>query len=815
MSDLPSRAHTGRLLPIVIGLVISSSLLPAVAPRADASTSPTLSTTPSVPPAPLDITTSPGLFPSFKPSVSDYVIRCTGAPIPVAVSAPPGSEVAIADQPAASGTFVVRVTATPGQSFTLAITDGGGTTMTAHVRCLPLDFPIWVPLATDPGTTPQAQFYVVSPISPATPTGTAQYLALFDTNDVPVWWVNTTTSAGSVGFGTLLTNGDVAWTTGNGSPAEVRALDGSTVRTIAAPAGQTDEHELIALPNGDYLVGARVIRPGVSLASWGGDATSLTNVSIFDFLFYELSPTGAVVWSWDTFDHIPVSETDPQWRSTLLRGGAPYDVYHWNSLDPYGGTLLASFRHLDAVYNIDRGSGNIVWKLGGSGRPDATSLAIAGDPVFAGGSGFGGQHDARFLPDGTVTVYDDQTGRAGTPRAVRYAISAGSATMVETVSDPLVTSTICCGSARKLPGSDWVLSGGFTSVETELTSSGQRAWGMRLPSTLSYRTIPVMPGMLAIDQLRQGMDAQATGHATTSRAITVARLSGADAIATAVAISQHDWAQPGSETGGPMLPAKFASAVVIAGSGLASTDALVAAPLAVAKNAPLLLNGPSGLDPRNLAEIARVLPGGGPPSVVGGPAVIGPGIDTALEEDRYQVTRLAGSDRYSTAVAVADNGLDNPATIVEATGLGAADALVSGPAAAHAGGAVLLTDGPSQAEPTAAYLTSHPRELRYAVGGPASLADPGATAIVGADRYQTATMVAAQFFASPPAVLGIADGDAASAGASIGTDGGALLLSTGTLPAPATTASYLNDDTAVVIVDEYGSATSEPFPLSD
>jgi len=46
-----------------------------------------------------------------------------------------------------------------------------------------------------------------------------------------------------------------------------------------------------------------------------------------------------------------------------------------------------------------------------------------------------------------------------------------------------------------------------------------------------------------------------------------------------------------------------------------------------------------------------------------------------------------------------------------------------------------------QAAETAAYLAAHPGK-HYAVGGPASAADPSATAVIGSDRYVTSTMVA-------------------------------------------------------------------------
>src|SRR5207302_1287006 len=109
------------------------------------------------------------------------------------------------------------------------------------------------------------------------------------------------------------------------------------------------------------------------------------------------------------------------------------------------------------------------------------------------------------------------------------------------------------------------------------------------------------------------------------------------------------------------------------------------------------------------------------------------------------------------AVQIADQGLGNPATVLEATGLGFADALSGGAAAAKVHGAILLTDGDAQAPDTAAYLAAHPSDTRYALGGPAAHADPAATEEVGRDRYETSAMVAEAFFPLP-AIAGAADG---------------------------------------------------------
>lgn len=224
----------------------------------------------------------------------------------------------------------------------------------------------------------------------------------------------------------------------------------------------------------------------------------------------------------------------------------------------------------------------------------------------------------------------------------------------------------------------------------------------------------------------------------------VTRLYGATRIGTAIALSEVAFQKTGS-----------AQAVVLARDD-EPWDALSGGPLAGAKQGPLLLTETTGLDPATACEISRVLPVGASVYVLGGPAAISSSVDSQLRAAGYQVVRLFGADRYATAVAIM-GALGNPSLVFEATGLNFPDALAAGPAAIVKGAGILLTNGSSQAPETASYLQAHPGDTRYALGGPAAAADPGAKAIVGADRYDTAAQIAADFF-NAPAYVATADG---------------------------------------------------------
>ena len=266
------------------------------------------------------------------------------------------------------------------------------------------------------------------------------------------------------------------------------------------------------------------------------------------------------------------------------------------------------------------------------------------------------------------------------------------------------------------------------------------------------------------------------------------RVFGADRVATSVQASQSTFPAAGS-----------AGAAVLA-NFTAFADALPGVPLAVAKHAPLLLSPGDALDGRVAAELQRALPAGATVYLLGGLAALSPSLAAQVQALGFTVVRYGGATRFQTASIIADQGLGDPTVILEATGLNFPDALAGGAAAAHLGGAILLTIGTTQAPETAAYLAAHPPTTKYALGGPAAAADPAATAVAGADRYQTATLVAA--LVPAPTVVGVASGttfaDALSGGANIGAAGGPMVLVPPSGPLPAPVQAYLTANKASI-----------------
>jgi hypothetical protein len=442
------------------------------------------------------ITTSPALTRAFDPAVTDYAyVYKPGSPVDVTVTAPTGTTVSIDGQPFQGSTSTTQVSIVPGQSFSFVV-NNAGTSQTYHVRCLPVDFPVWT---TERSGTPQADYYVFVPTESTTMAPSGNYIVVADTYGVPMWWFKNTTLPVDA---KLLPNGNIAWTS---SPTgQEHKLDGSLVRsfTPTSPAGvELDVHEIQLLPNGNYIYISDVNRPSIDLSSIGGMASA----TVLDTVIQEVTPGGSLVWQWSSLDHTTLSEVDPTWRIQFVQARDPADPYHMNSVELDGDGYITSIRHLNAVYRIDKATGNVTWKLGGSQR--AESLAFVGDPY----NNFGGMHDARLLPDGTITIHDNGSQRMRPPRSVRYRIDTGArtATLVEQLTDPEVNSSFCCGSSAKLASGNWVMAWGGTSSITEMTPSGSRVFRIKTtPPFFTYRAVPIAQGVLTREALRSGMDAQ-------------------------------------------------------------------------------------------------------------------------------------------------------------------------------------------------------------------------------------------------------------------------------------------------------------------
>jgi putative cell wall-binding protein len=156
-------------------------------------------------------------------------------------------------------------------------------------------------------------------------------------------------------------------------------------------------------------------------------------------------------------------------------------------------------------------------------------------------------------------------------------------------------------------------------------------------------------------------------------------------------------------------------------------DAVAVSALAAAKGRPILLTG-DGAVPAATSGLVRAR-GLSTVTVVGGTAVVP---DSALAELRAagaQVRRLAGTNRYETSLAIADEAVSEGLSSTQiwlVTGTNYPDALTAGAAAASTGGVLVLVDGNGWTGSVArGWLALRRRSLSqvYVVGGATVLPD--------------------------------------------------------------------------------------------
>lgn len=282
----------------------------------------------------------------------------------------------------------------------------------------------------------------------------------------------------------------------------------------------------------------------------------------------------------------------------------------------------------------------------------------------------------------------------------------------------------------------------------------------------------------------------------------VVRLHGQNRFTTATAVSQSHWATASD----PGDPRQSAEAVVLSRSDVFA-DALGGAALAAAKTGPLLMTPPTRLDATTQAEIQRVLAPGKTVYLLGSTGALSTTVENQIKALGYQVRRLAGADRFSTSIAIANEIDPTPDMVLAATGIDFPDALAAGAAAgswntpgSDYSAVVVLTRDHTLTPSVSAYLDRLPDTSDvYGIGRQGAIATQGygSLAIYGANRYETAYLTGWVFFGGT-AHAGIATGtnwpDALAGGALMATINGPLLLTNGRLNTLSTEVAWFLDE---------------------
>ncbi len=251
----------------------------------------------------------------------------------------------------------------------------------------------------------------------------------------------------------------------------------SRYQTLAKVHGgnglQADLHEFQIEPHGvAFITAYNPIRCNLSSAEGGPK-----NGVILDAAIQEIDmKTGLVRWEWHALDHVAVSESENSPNQT-----SAWDWFHINSIDPQpDGNVFISARNTWAGYQIQGGSGKILWRLGG--EKSSFKLGPGTKTAY--------QHDGQILPDGEVTFFDDGSNPRAQPqsRGVRIALDfkTHEARLRAAYAHPAPLSAASQGNMQTLPSGNVVIGFGGVPQISELSGSGEVLFDAHLPYDLIF-----------------------------------------------------------------------------------------------------------------------------------------------------------------------------------------------------------------------------------------------------------------------------------------------------------------------------------------
>jgi hypothetical protein len=455
------------------------------------------------------------LQPAFSENVHDYAVRCAAGmnPTTVTATAPTGVTVAMLEPTSVPLDQPVPITMNENDAVVVEATGPNGVE-DYWVRCLPHDFPKISPTRyakTNPG------YYITG--NTTLGADEAGYVMVFDGNATPVWYraagmgntaaLVTVVAKDTIGYMASVPN---RFGTDPNGHFQIVNLDTAVETQVKTVGSATDEHELLPLTNGNYILLSYPATTGIDMSSRG--VTNTTTIA--DCSIQEIAPDGSLAWSWLGSDHIDIVKESTEFGTGTIAGVNVIDPIHCNSVDvAANGDVLVSARQLDAVFLVSRATGNIVWKIGGiaSSKDGAQIIQMQGDPETS----FFHQHDARFLPNGNISLYDDHTtnfdSQMPPPNVARgmelsFDLTSSTATMVWQYQATIAASAT--GSFRRLDDGSSIVGWGFLGntmpalAMTETDNVGNPLLELRFDlGGHAYRVLKVPTTSLDLDTMRK------------------------------------------------------------------------------------------------------------------------------------------------------------------------------------------------------------------------------------------------------------------------------------------------------------------------
>jgi EmrB/QacA subfamily drug resistance transporter len=292
----------------------------------------------------------------------------------------------------------------------------------------------------------------------------------YDGQPVLAWWQGSITSTGATVSGEDIVVNDHY----------------QTIATLHGRGGWVITLHDLVISGDDAWVTANKNVP-IDLTRYGG----AHNGALVDSAVQEYDlRTGALLYTWDALDHIPLSDS----HTPPPTNGFPWDAYHVNSIALTGtSSFLVSFRDTWAAYDVERSTGKVLWSIGG----------LHSTYRFGPGAEFEWQHDVEVSGD-TVSVFDDHcceiTGAGtylaatGPSRAIVLHLNPATheATLVRQITMGGSFDSVYMGNTEILPDKGVVVGWGEQPYLSEYNAAGALVLeGRFLSPDLSYRATAV------------------------------------------------------------------------------------------------------------------------------------------------------------------------------------------------------------------------------------------------------------------------------------------------------------------------------------
>ena len=250
------------------------------------------------------------------------------------------------------------------------------------------------------------------------------------------------------------------------------------IKNVTARLGYiSDIHEFLITPDNTALLLSTKVVP-MDLTAYGGPQDGYVQ----DFAIQEVDlKTDKLIFVWKALDHIPLSASYVSASSSTV-----WDAYHLNSigLTDDEDDIIVSSRNCSTIYRINKPTHKIIWELGGK----------TSDFSIESGGEFSWQHDARFLANNIVSMFDDNSDGSGDPEPPSHGLmlQLNYQTMTANVyhtyfHDPSLSSS-SQGNLQSLPNGSKFVGWGQSPYFSEFTRAGTFIYDAQMPSTnYSYR----------------------------------------------------------------------------------------------------------------------------------------------------------------------------------------------------------------------------------------------------------------------------------------------------------------------------------------